>query len=103
MSDEQSNDVSGSIDRLSGPHGEFRIEFRPGDSKEKKAEGRKVIKDMLAQGYHVSIIGSDGEPQKVSKFDPERDVYIVKTADGKTEEKSMSESKATGVPPVAGG
>lgn len=108
----------GFLDVLSIGHGHLSFKFDKHDA-EQVAKAKKVLTDMLKRGYML-FIEVDGKQQRVRKFDPEREEYILEEPDvipepeepveprrrhgsGRGRRVPMRHGKATAVGPIAGG
>ena len=97
----------GQLDVLNVGKGHMKFNFNKDDEEEVK-QARQVIEDMLSRGYRILVEGTtndkNGNPRlyPVKKFNPDRDTYLIQTAEGE-EEVEAKNTRATGVAPAAGG
>lgn len=110
------------LDALSTGQGHLEITFSKADEKEVQ-RAKDIIQDMMKRGYLIFIDEGDGKLKRVKRFDPEHEKYIIddpqpehkpeepesstgkKRRGRKPYKKSvdMRRTRATSVPPTAGG
>ena len=105
---DESTDAPGpGLDVLNCYRGHLRMNFDR-DSPDELARAKGIIRDMLARGYTVFVeYEEDGEKktERVTAFDPDREVYIIgeRKKTRKKKEVPMRKARATGVGRTAGG
>jgi hypothetical protein len=87
------------IDILNTGYGDFELRFDP-DSPADVQRAKETITDMLKRGYAI-FVEHNGKTQRVRKFDPDKNVYIIGSTPA--EEIPIAETKATAVGRSAGG
>lgn len=107
--------MAGSLDVLNCGAGHLAFTFDGGDALEVE-KARRVIEDMLRRGYAIFLENEDGSLSKVESFDPRRNAYIVaetvpdrpqgqrgKRGPRRRRAVPLTEGRATGIGPTAGG
>ena len=69
----------GMLEVLSVGKGDLKITV--GDSNKDRADAQRIIEEMLRKGYTLFVETADG-PLKVTRFDPDRMVYVVADTPG---------------------
>lgn len=81
----------GQVAALNCGAGDIRVTFEKGNVFEtERAKG--VIQDMLKRGYALFVDEGDGKFVKASRFDPEKEVYII--GNGPLAEDDQAETDA---------
>ena len=87
------------IDALNTGYGDFEMSFDPNKPDEVQ-KAKETITDMLKRGYAIFIRQGE-ETQRVRKFDPDRNVYIIGSTPA--EEIPIAETRAIAIGRSAGG
>jgi hypothetical protein len=82
----------GMLEVLSVGKGDLKITV--GDSNKDRADAQRIIEEMLRKGYTLFVETADG-PLKVTRFDPDRMVYVVADTPG-VEPEPAPESAGAG-------
>ena len=84
---------SGGLDILNVGLGDLKVRWNPLDAAD-RAKAKKMIQDLMRQGYAILIEEPDGSYKRATRFDPDRDCYIV-TEVVRGEEQSAEASETT--------
>lgn len=90
----------GMLEVLSVGKGDLKIEV--GNSNKDRADAQRLIEEMLRKGYTLFVETDDG-PLKVTKFDPDRMVYLVADTPGVVPEPAEeADAEPASAQPAAG-
>jgi hypothetical protein len=82
---------AGSLEVLSVGKGDLQIKVGP--SNKDRADAQRLIEEMIRKGYTLLVETDDGL-LRVTKFDPDRMVYVVADAPGVSSEPAPARPKA---------
>lgn len=70
----------GTLSILNAGMGDIRLSFDTAEEEE-VARARKIVTDLLAQGYAIVVVEEDGTHSMVRDFDPESGEYLIGSRD----------------------